>query len=412
MVGIQKLIFRYTFRRGINAFAVILVMLAVALLFTVNGVMKGFHRELQYLFRGSSSDLTVEWSFFQPNEKDLKEQFPGVTFAPVLDSFGMLRGEKDGFRFVTAIQIKGVAPVQEMELRKTMGDDDVEHLSLLNVELKDESSMGGLLEMFGETTESYPLVIGSVLAERLKLQLGDPLDVTVPNWSEGLVERGFHLAAIHHSGYFEDDSNRLLVPISTLESMVGQVSRQHQVALGPGVSPETITSQIIEKHAGAEVSSWRDRHGQRLRAVSHERRLMAIVLSFIVIVASFAILAIQLNFVREKTRDIGILRAMGFAGSEILFTFLGVSWIVGITGTVLGFGFGAFVSLNANDIISFTGWRPFPGDLYYHEDLPVSLEWSDVIWISCLSFAVTTLAALWPALNAIKVEPVTAIAHE
>jgi lipoprotein-releasing system permease protein len=175
---------------------------------------------------------------------------------------------------------------------------------------------------------------------------------------------------------------------------------------------EAMRNEIENLFPEVYFSTWRERHGARLRAVAHERKLIVIVLSMIVIVASFGILSIQWSFVKEKTRDIGILRAMGFSNGNIFSVFIGVSWLVGLTGLVFGLGGGALISLYANEIISFTGWRPFPGDLYYHEKLPVSLEWGDVLWISILSLSVTTCAGLFPAWKATTVEPVEAIAHE
>jgi lipoprotein-releasing system permease protein len=212
----------------------------------------------------------------------------------------------------------------------------------------------------------------------------------------------------------EDDNSKVFIHLDEaqlLQNRPGGFSTI-QVALTPSQNFDDLKEHVESQDERASVGTWKDRHRQRLAAIVHERKLIAIVLSMIVIVASFAILTIQWSFVKEKSKDIGILRAMGFSSSSIFCIFLGASWLVGFVGLILGLGGGALISTYANEIIAFTGWRPFPGELYYHQKLPVSIELSDAIWISALSLSVTTLAGLCPAWKATRLEPVAAIAHE
>lgn len=406
-----KLIFRYLFRRHINFFAIGAVFLSITCLFTVNAVFKGFSEELQQLFRGSLADVLLEWHWNRPSLQEIEDGFGPYAPAPALESFGMVRTNTH----VSAVSFKGVDPQKETRLRQAMGMSSID-FSQLEQETVAGSPLGGFLDLLGEgsgETQS-PIIIGKVFAERLDLKVGDSLQLVSPNWKEQVAHRNFRIAAIFHSGYFEDDSGKVYIHIDearNLQQYPGGYS-VIQLALSEGQSLSELQSTLEDSYPEARLSTWRDRHGQRIRAMEHERKMIALVLFMIVIVASFGTLAIQWSFVKEKTRDIGILRAMGFSTRSIFTVFLGVSWLVGITGIVLGLISGAALSLNANEVIQLTGWRPFPGDLYYHEKLPVSLQWSDVVWISSLSFSVTTLAGILPAWKATRVDPVEAIAYE
>ena len=408
---LSRLILRYLFRRHINIFAVLAVFLSIACLFTVNAVFKGFDRELQSLFRGSLADVLIEWRWNKPPISLIDEALQNYSPAPALESFGMIRTTNH----VTAISFKGVDPAKEQRLRDAMNLSSIDFLKL-DERVESQSPLGGFLDMLGEAEQDSqrPMIIGSVLADHIGITIGDQLKLISPNWKEQVSQRSFTVVDIFHSGYFEDDSGKVYINIHDARDLQqypggysviqGALSQEHTLG--------KLTSFMEDKFPEAMVSTWKDRHGQRMRAIAHERKLIVVVLSMIVIVASFGILAIQWSFVKEKTRDIGILRAMGFSRRNIFTIFIGVSWMVGVTGLVLGLCGGALISHYANDIISITGWRPFPGDLYYQEKLPVSLEWGDALWITVLSLSVTTCAGLFPAWKATNVDPVEAIAYE
>jgi lipoprotein-releasing system permease protein len=408
---IWRLILRYLLRRGINAFAISAVFLSIACLFTVNAVFKGFDSELQKMFRGSLADVLVEWRWNNPPLSEVGEKLQGYVHAPALESFGMLRARS----YVTSVSFKGIDPEAEAQLRKAMGLTGIalEQLQTLGAT---KSPMGGLLSLFGEgdgETE-HPMVMGDMLAERLDLQVGDSVKLLAPNWKEQVGQKNFVIKSLFHSGYLEDDSGKVYIHIDDardLQQYPGGYSTI-QVALAKGQTVGALKTHLEAEDPDVRVNTWRDRHHQRMMAVAHERKLIAIVLSMIVVVASFGILSIQWSFVKEKTRDIGVLQAMGFSKTSLFLIFLGVSWMVGITGLILGLGGGAIISTYANEILAITGWRPFPGELYYHDHLPVSLEWGDVLWISILSLSVTTLAGLCPAWRATRVDPVEAIGYE
>ena len=409
--SLWRLIIRYIFRRGINAFSIAAVFLSIACLFTVNAVMKGFDTELQKLFRGSLADVLVEWRWNNPPLTEVDEKLKDYIHAPALESFGMLRSRS----YVSSVSFKGIDPEAEAKLREGMNMTGIP-LDKLKTSGNTSNPMGGLLGLFGEGDgeSEAPMVMGKMLAERLNLEVGDSVRLLAPNWKEQVGQKSFMVTGLFHSGYLEDDSGKVYIRISDARDLM-----QHpggfsmiQVALGKNQTFSALKQQLQQDDSDVRVSTWRERHATRLMAVTHERKLIAIVLSMIVVVASFGILSIQWSFVKEKTRDIGVLQAMGYSKGSLFIVFLGVSWIVGITGLVLGLCGGALISTYANEILAITGWQPYPGELYYHDHLPVTMEWGDVLWISALSLSVTTLAGLCPAWRATRVDPIEAIAYE
>lgn len=402
-----KLIYRYSLKRTINYFAITAVILSITLLFTVNAVLKGFDDELQHLFRGSLSDILVQWHFTGPSSDRVASQLDDWDWSPALEGFGMVRTDL----YLDRVSFKGVDPDLEIKLRQKMG------ISKINFEqLKSESStttsnpFEDMLGIGQQKETPAPALVGYVMADELGLRTGDKMRLFIFNRREQISERVLVVAGTFKTGIYEEDNGKIFLHIDEARKLTKHPTGFSYIQV---VDNKTNSKkQLKEIFPSAVVNTWREKHQIRLRAITHERKLIALIMSMIVIVCGFGILAIQWSFVQEKTRDIGILRAIGFSRKQIFTIFLGVSWMVGLTGLFIGLLGGVGLSLNANALINATGWQPFPGDIYYHETLPVKMEWSDVIWISILSLSVTTLAGLLPAWRALKVEPIKAIAYE
>ena len=170
--------------------------------------------------------------------------------------------------------------------------------------------------------------------------------------------------------------------------------------------------RLQEAFPSARILSWKDKFSVRLKAMAHERQLIVVVMSLIIIVFGFGILAIQWSFVSEKINDIGVLRSLGFSSSQVFMIFLGVSWLIGLLGVLLGTGMGLLLCCNLNEILNIIGVNIFPKDVYYHDGLPVLIDESDLIFISLFSMLVTSIAGFIPALKAMRVQPIRAITSD
>ncbi len=399
---------RYSLKRSINVFALAAILLSVACLFTVNAVLKGFEEELESLIRGSRADISVEWRGAAPSLADIEKRMPPATvWAPALKGFGLLRTDS----FIAVVSVKGVHPRREAALRSAMKLKPLD-LSPLEGPAR-KVPLSGLLGVFEETGgEEAPVLLGEALAQDLLVHPGDRITLKLPNWNEGVASGSFSAAGTFRTGLYEDDRGKVFLHLDSTQALLEHPAGFSEIEVAAGAEAAGMKARLKSAFPEAEVRAWYEREPVSLKAMRHQRLLMAIVLSLIVVVSSFSILAIQWNFVREKTPDIGLLRATGFSSADIFAIFLGVSWMVGCAGLVGGLGTGMLLSTYANEIIHTLGLDLFPGDLYYIDGLPVRIELRDCAWISGLSLSITTLAGLLPAWMAVRIEPVEALRRE
>ena len=163
------------------------------------------------------------------------------------------------------------------------------------------------------------------------------------------------------------------------------------------------------------VETWEDQKADFLRAVNNEKVLLVIVLSFIVLLGGFIILATLTMTVVEKTRDIGIVGALGASRSGILSIFVWTGFLIGTIGSILGLGLGYWFTSNVNWVkarLEDMGIEIFPPDIYHFREIPTVWDWPSVLIIMGGSVLVAFLAGLLPALRAARLDPVKALRYE
>ncbi|RME73955.1 MAG: ABC transporter permease [Planctomycetota bacterium] len=164
------------------------------------------------------------------------------------------------------------------------------------------------------------------------------------------------------------------------------------------------------------VKTWKEKNRSLYQAVQMEKALLTILLFFIVMVAGFMIFAILSMMVVEKTKDVGILKALGSPSEAILSIFICQGVLIGILGIALGLAGGLAISYNINEIADFihalTGFHPFPPKIYYLDRIPVFVDYSSISLISIMTFIVSFIFSLYPAIRASRFNAIQALRYE
>ena len=164
------------------------------------------------------------------------------------------------------------------------------------------------------------------------------------------------------------------------------------------------------------VETWMDKQGPLLSAIDIERGLLNVLLFLIICVAGFGILAIFAMIVVEKTRDIGILKALGASNQGVMNIFLGYGLLLGVVGAGLGTALGLFITVHVNDIDhlvgKITGKELFDKSVYYFNEIPTDIQTWSLLLVNLGALAIAVLASVLPSLRAAMLHPVRALRYE
>lgn len=281
----------------------------------------------------------------------------------------------------------------------------------------DEHLISGRMP-FGDTSSGRPgIVLGVSLADRLGLFPGEPVTVVAFQGAE-LTPTGiqpqmrlFEVTGIFKTGLYQYDTKFSYIDLEQAQGLLrmeGTVTGVEFNVVDPWRSGEVADRLSQELGFGYRVEDWQEQNASLFSALKLEKFAMGIILLLIVLVASFNIISTLIMVVRDKVREIGILRTMGLRGSDITRIFVLQGVVIGLVGTTLGTVGGLAVSwaLDTYEFIT------LPGDVYFIDRLPVSMNPRDVGFIIAASLVISFLATLYPARQAARYTPVEAIRHD
>jgi lipoprotein-releasing system permease protein len=412
-----------TFVSVITVVSVLGVTLGIAVLILVIAVMTGFDQELRSKVLGFDPHISVtdggvpvaNWRPLQP----LLAAQPGVTSAAPFVQGPVLLSNTQGM--VRAAQIRGIDPVSE-------GNSEGLHKSLV----------AGKFDLSGDST-----LLGVNLAEALSLQVGDKITVypardfapvlDALSEAEGsdnpkaslqkirslVLPSELTVTGIFSSGRFQYDSNILLVPLHIGQELYSLADSVHGVSAWmtePYAAPGLAQSLAKSLPGGLRVTTWIDENSEIFDAIRLERNTMFFLLLFIVIVAAFSIMNTLITVTVMKTREIGLMKALGATRHQIVWVFLTQGMVVGIFGNLIGLGLGLSILHWRNEfkdwLAARMGIEIFPPGIYQFSQIPAVVVPRDVAIICISAFFICSLAALFPALVAARLDPVKALRHD
>jgi len=467
------LCWRYLRTRYIALASVISVMLGVATMIVVNAVMAGFAEKMRDRLHGILADVIVE-SFSLDGFYDFEEVMARVlevagddvvALAPTMETPGILKFRVGGESITRPVQIIGVRPRERARTGDfaefLFGQDGlgIEPSFEVPERLRQQSPAGmRLRELEDQEPDEFTQAMRETLEHHVREQVPDqgaiigyalgtfhrgnglPDQYLAPEGTKiGLVfpkagkrpEAGydeFTVVGYFKSGMSEYDSTHVYVPLEQLQKsrlLLGPDGRgavnQIQIKVRPGVDIDVLAERLqaeLERLRPMyfRVSTWEQKQGPLLGAVAVEQSILNILLFFIIAVAGFGILAIFSMIVVEKTRDIGIMKALGASTAGIRGIFLAYGLLLGAVGSGVGMVGGLLFVRYINEIergLSVLLKRKvFDDTIYYFDKIPTLVEPRTLIGIVAGALLIAVLASIWPAQRAARLHPVQALRFE
>jgi lipoprotein-releasing system permease protein len=462
------LCWRYLRTRYIALASVVSVMLGVATMVVVNSVMAGFSDKMRERLHGVLADVVVE-SYSLDGFYDAEEVMARilsvagdevVAMAPTMETIGVMKFKVGPESVTRPVQIIGVRPRERArtgdfaEFLINEREERIEPSFEIPESLRPRSPSGSVMKDFPEDDPAlanalrelnlhempdHGAIIGYALGTIHRAGAKSDDFIAPRGTKVGLVfpragtkpEPGyddFTVLGYFKSGMSEYDSMHVYVPLERLQQMRLLVDprgrgavNQIQIKVKPGVDIDRLTLKVqtaLERLRPMffRVATWEQKQGPLLSAVAIEQSILNMLLFFIIAVAGFGILAIFSMIVVEKTRDIGVMKALGASTSGIRGIFLGYGLLLGFVGSGVGMAGGLlfvrYINRIEDGLTWLTGRKVFDDSIYYFNEIPTKVEPWTIFWIVGGALLIAAVASVWPAQRAARLHPVRALRFE
>tara|TARA_B100000965_G_scaffold78363_2_gene62303 strand:- start:783 stop:2015 length:1233 start_codon:yes stop_codon:yes gene_type:complete len=389
------------FLKVISIFSFLGIMLGVAILIIVMSVMNGFKTDLTNKILGLNPHIVIESNSFKIENqfiKDLQNTLKSSNITKTYSGEGIIVSNENA----KGIIIKGIDTKNKQALH-----------------LLEQNISKGNLQNFKKNT----VFIGVELAFNLKLKVGDKINLMssafVATPFGGLPKQEtFIVSGIFNTGFYEFDQNFIFLNLTDALSMFDKdLSDQNlEVYISDPMKANILKKRIQKLNTNYFVYSWSDLNKSFFNALKVERNVMFMILTLIIIVAAFNIVSGLTILIKNKTKEIAILKTLGLSNNSIKKSFFLTGFTIGFFATITGILLGVLISLYIenvrNFLSSFFNFDIFPQDVYFLEKLPSEINAYSILVIFVFSLFISALASYFPVMSISKMKTFRALKYE
>ncbi len=410
----RLLIFRFLFSKKSDGyvsifawFSIIGISLGVASIIIVMSVMNGFRIDLTNRIIGLNSHLNI-YSF----DNEITNKQANEIILNIGSSFFYQHHksiETNGL-IIKSNDSKGV-------MIKGYDEYDQDHYLFNSIKY------GSLIKNL-----KSEILIGDSLANEMNLSVGDKVKIAIPKTDKTILGniprfKTLKVVGIFDLGLYEYDSNLIFLSSSLVRKLLLYDEDIYNKIEFFTLSPNEI--ELFKNKVELEISnlllnfysiSWKDQNQTLINALKVEKNVMFIILSLIILVASLNIISGLIIFVKEKNKDIGILKTIGMSNKSIIKIFFTIGISIGLIGSLIGLIIGILFSINIKSIQKFLeyflGTKLFSEEVYYLSSLPSKISANEVVYVLCVAIIISIISTIFPALSSARIDPIKSLKSE
>lgn len=386
------------------------ITLGVATLIIVMSVMNGFRDEMLEKILGMNGHITIVSNFAGDSIKDYKSISKNISNIPSLKKYSM--------KAIPLIENQVMVGANGNSMGVMLRGIDFQDLK------KIEPLYNGLKGVEIKDLEEGSVIIGTTLARKLGVFEGDDITLTTAKGNItafGTIPRiqSYKVGGLFNTGMSTYDSNFVYMPLDYAQTFLDMENLVNYIEIFISNPDDAVNiSASINNMLNPDNRSitWQSQNSSFVSALTVERNVMFLILTLIILVASFNIISSLVMLVKEKSHDIAVLRTIGASKANIMKIFFLSGSFIGVSGTIVGVGLGIFISENIEIVRqlfqTLTGTKLFPEDIYFLSELPSKIDYTEVFWVIVMSLGISFLATLYPSRKAAKMEPIEVLRYE
>ena len=379
------------------------ISIGVMALIVVMSVMNGFHFELKKRILDATSHIEITGGL--DNQDEINQLIKKITdlkhvkaVSPYVSGEGLLSNRSIN----RGVLVKGIDPQYENNVNQ-----------LLNKVVKGSKKF---------SSKPFEIIIGVDLARLLDVDIGDDVSLLIPKLNFSPIGnyptiKKFHIVGIFDAGIYEFDSSLALIDYQDAQKIFFKNQKTKfsamQIQLTDSNKTLNVESDIkkilMDLNINSFISNWTNKNKNFFSAIQMEKRVMAIILTLIIAVAAFNLVASLAMSVQDRKKDIAILMTIGFSKFQIIRIFVFQGFIIGFIGSLLGLFFGVVIASNINTIVPFIeglfNIQFLSKDIYYINELPSIIIPTDILSVILVSIILSLFATIYPSQMAAKLNP-------